>query len=628
MGRYKWLLFLITILSFSNLEIESNNDIKYSYEKKNTSKLSYNFNFLNLKYKHDENIAVSANFFSNRDNININNFYNYDLEKSKRYNQDLSVKLNTNIKTALSNNFNMTNDITYYVYNFSKLDSVYFEKDKKEVLGNFILASDVKGKFLNTDVLIKLGYKANNLYDFTKDESYFKFSTDFKHNESLNLDFNYDFYLDLHHIYTLLDEEKNPFNEEFTYIDAFDQMYNTYFKQTANMSINKNSNIFKINAIHRFIASKNSLKNDASIIYNQFIPTLDISKQFSLNKLVLTPGIALELEYMNAKYIGDATKPNSYDNALKISPKAYFETKYLNENEKINSKVNFKVAYNPTVILIPVINNDDILHTFALKLDSNVKYKLSNNYNLVFDTTNNIEIKAAQKVETIKSNNKIKFELENKNIKSSFVDSLSVSRAGKKLDKLSNSISLGVNTSYLLLNNLTLKNEVKATNDLNYGFDLTANNNPYMKDILTSFSYLFKAEYMNKVLSNLSISTNFEIKSTLDILLLIQSELESYYGAYIPSDLEALKVYSPIIGQQPNIGGSIYLKPEIVLSYNILENLALESTMYVKVLFDKDIKSKVDDKNRLDNKLYKYAPKTFDYRKTIFGAGLNLKYTW
>lgn len=190
-----------------NQKYSKDNYSKFRYDRTNMSLTAYD---LNLKF--NDNFNTFATLKSSRNDIQVSDLNNLSVKKDERYNHDIMPKFGMNANFKFKDLISNT-EIIYYLDDFwskrlknenNEIKDLeigeYLENDKdKEKLGNILFTSKLNGKINNINIDSKIEYKANQLFRFDKDKSYFKFNiaTNGQVNEKLEMNGNYDFKIDL-----------------------------------------------------------------------------------------------------------------------------------------------------------------------------------------------------------------------------------------------------------------------------------------------------------------------------------------------------------------------------------------------------------------------------------------------
>lgn len=612
-------IFLLTSISFSNY-VKFNSDINGKFL--NENKITQDITLLDLGVKPLNNLDINFILNSKRDNVFKSD---YDEEK-KNKSHDLVGKFNISYSKEIFNNLKLNTKFTYYLGNpFDKYKQEYIENnDKKEDVYNNIvylqLLGDIKG--INSDMSME--YKSKNIYSFDNNESYFKINSKFEKNNIKTL---YNFNLDL----DLLNRKFSPstIEEDDEIPELFQNKYITKINQEISTSIEKNKFLVDFNLKNTNYLAKRE-KEDKDYIVSQYDinPSLKLGYNYEKNGFVFNPYFKQDfnLSYMKLK--------NDFGNDKKILNGEYLpfigiKLGYKNTISNVGIDLKSSLEYAPHIVFSPYVVNRDNLNS---DLNSNIDFVLKyNNLNILLKN----DLKSTFNGKNI---NKINYNLitdinyERKindlNIYSKIYDELNINTRKKSLniDNLKNDLKLIFKLDYEK-NNILQKNELRYENHIesDYVIDSIINKKEkgrfYLKENLNSIILNNDLAYkFNFDKFDLIAGINFNSK--LDTLVVTSDKIELK---------KPDKVYlkpSNSIETNINVGGSLKILPRVEINANLLDNLTLKSNLGIGILFEKNILNKVDDKNRIDNKLYSNIDKDFSFKNILTELKLVLKYEW
>lgn len=616
MKKYKYIpFFLLTsnLMAF-NGDISSNIDFKYDYKEKH---VSYNFNVFDLNIEAIDNLKLNLVLKSQRENIlkSDDNKKSHDFQSKIKFEYD--KKINDNLK--------LKSNLIYYIYKDDK--SEFLEENSKEALGNGIIGFNLD--YQKDDLLFDFytKYKASNFYDFSKDESYFKLGSKIS---KKNINFNYDMFIDLN----LMTKQFKPLNEdnENEFKEILVNKYIKKLEQKASLDYVINDITLSSLLKYNLYLGSSSFKSKPDIIINEFIPNFKIehNKEISLdnkNKLTFTNYIDNKFEIENTKIYGDFDMIDSNLN-LSYIPTLSSKLKYsLDDVAKFN--IAYSIDYTPNLILKPyLVKSENLRNVISNNLDFNIDY---NNLNIT--SKNNIKTDIVNN-KLNKLNTTLDFDLKYvkdifKNLKfiANFNNKFNITtrKNNSIIDYLKDSLNFNLELNYLY-SDLKFNNKLEY---MHYNFHeyviRTVNNKEHgkfhLKENLNTFTLNNTLSYTKKY-GNFILTPSLNTQFKLDTIVL-------------SSDMIALKkkdkVYleaSDYINTNINVGGSIKITPKLDIDINVIENLEFNLGFSVPVLFEKNILNKVDDENRLDNKLYDYIDKNFNFKNINPSFSLGLKYRW
>lgn len=610
-------IFLLTSISFSNsIKLSSDIDGKFLDDDKIKQNLKLDLNINPIK---DLDIDLSLN--SKRDNV-YKSDYN---EEKKEKSHDLVGKFNISYSKEILNNLKINSKFTYYLGNpFDKYNQEYIENDEKkeDVNNNYIylqLLGDING--INSD--ISMEYKSKNIYSFDNNESYFKLNT------KLNKDkfnFLYNFNIDL----DLLNRKFSPLtiDEEDEIAEHFQNKYITKINQELNTNYEKNNFLVDFNLKNTNYLAKRE-KTDKNYIISQYDlnPSLKLGYNYEKIGIKFTPYLKQDINLSYTSIENDFGENKNFLNAEYL-PFIGFELGYKNNVSNVDIDLKSNLEYSPSIVFSPyVISKDNINSNINANFDFLLKYdKLNVSLKNEIKSTFN-----GNKINKINTNliYDINYEknINDLTIYSKIHNKLNINtrKNSTKIDNLKNNLSLTLSTNYEK-NNLVQNNELKYENNLEYDYVIDTYNNKekgrfYLKENLNSIilnnDLLYKFNF-----DKFDILTGINISSKLDTLVVTDDKIE------LKKDDKFYLIPSNSLVTNINVGGNIKILPSVGIDFKLLDNLTLKSNLGIGVLFEKNILNKVDDKNRIDNKLYSNIDKDFKFKNILTELKMLIKYEW
>lgn len=650
-----------------NQKYSKDNYSKFRYDRTNMSLTAYD---LNLKF--NDNFNTFATLKSSRNDIQVSDLNNLSVKKDERYNHDIMPKFGMNANFKFKDLISNT-EIIYYLDDFwskrlknenNEIKDLeigeYLENDKdKEKLGNILFTSKLNGKINNINIDSKIEYKANQLFRFDKDKSYFKFNiaTNGQVNEKLEMNGNYDFKIDLNQMSKKFYNNKDLEYKEFP--DYIVGDYVTYFKQILNYGLkynlsNKNAILFSTDLEHyAFYAGGNTKEKPYKTYFNAFLPKFTISNETKIvdklvEKLNLKNSVILNLDYKGAIFKADENRNDQFDGAISINPSYEMNIKYERDKDNEKLKTDVSASYGPKFAVYPIIvDKDDIYHELTQNININYVNNISSNSSFELDTKNKfIESIKKSKTPILKMNSNFSLNYKNQindNLKfeGKLNNTFSMNTQKRSLhpDIMKNVVTLNTKLDYFILKNLKIETRLDFENISGFNYVLYSNGkklnsieeSSYGKNILTNMTNVIslknKLNYEKDINKELKFGTEMQLNAEISTLNLRNEKMYSYNINDISVEKEIPKVSDDMV-TNTNVGGKIEIIPSIKFDYTPINKLELSSKIGMNLLFERKVIDKISDKDRVDDGQYGAIDKKFDFRHMKPVIELNVKYMW
>lgn len=646
------------------------------------NKTGYNLKLLDLNIDiKDKGLSLGTQIKSQRNNITLNDWdgdkteTSYDKE-TRIKNHDLGIKLNAKYISPEFFGLKSTTELKYYVDNLvnnRKIDkntnvvtdletpAEFIEDDgSKERLGNTIIKSGLKGKFLDkVNLDADITYKANQLVRFDKDESYIK--TNIKLggnvNDDVKVEGKYAFDYDLN----LANVKFDPLNtklEEFpdylggNYIDLLKNEIG--LKVTSKFGEKTNFITLAKTEIDTFIQGGENKNEPTRSVYNKLTPVLAFSIESNIGKgVILKPEFNNTFDFRHTVFYPETNKQIPvYDTWLGYTPQFNFGLGYKNDNFDYNGKI----GYQPALTVLPFVTKiQNIRHTFVTENKLEGKYKLNENSNIKGSLEANIKLPIMKgALEPITSKFNFDLELEHK-----FNDKLSLKTIlNNRLNLISDKTVLNLNNfteefnidgelNYKIFGNtkekLELNSKLGYKNKTQFNYYITEdktdsnskkilylNGKSVPIESLNTIKFDGQLNYENQLSSDVKLLAGVDLNTKLELLSLRQEKMYSYKNK--EKDLPSNKTNLLVSDDKKvnwNLGGNITITPNLKVEYKALENLFLTAGVNSKIVFEREIVNKINKpKKSLDNGSYGWVDKTFGFKKFVPAVNLNLEYKW
>lgn len=645
--------------------------------------ISYNIKLLDLNVNFKEQgLSLYTTIKSSRKDARINDWDKNLIESNERVkNHDLMTKLSLNYKSpkfyGLQSETNLTyyvDDITSYrkydevndsVIDLTRLSEYIEENGEKESLGNIKIDTYLKGKIndnVNLDISAK--YKANQLFRFDRDKSYFKFNAkaDGSVNKFIKLSGEYNLDIDLNEG----SKPYNPFRENLgSFADFLSGNYVNILKQDFKFKTNFEKDVHNIDLdsnvnLETYFVGGENYTNPVNTIYHNIKPNLDLKYSRNITDFKVYGGYKNEFDIVHTQYLpqGESSVKQS-ETLAAYTPEAYtgFEySKVFTEKRKVSN--NFRVAYAPKMTISPYITlEENLSHNFKVENETSFEYELNEKTNfkgklntelkipVIHKENNNIEGKLDVDFNVKhKINEKLMFEGEIKNIFSSKSDKKVLNPESAKEDfKLKGTLTYSILDNLKLTTILENKNSVSSNyyyatekkkydgSSENESLDKKSIYNGKLVPILLNNSLKLEnnLEYTKKLSSKLDLVSKLNTLFKLDYIALKPEKISTYNNtaSYIGED-KMLPIASSDRKIEYNVGGSIEFKPNIEFKYIPLDKLEVNTNVGVDLIFGREVVNLINDSKRPDDNTYGAIDKKFKFKKLSPNMSLNIKYSW
>lgn len=671
---------LVTTFSFSATEYSIKSGLNFDvhfkpYQDKYGNKLSnisydstgYGLNLVefnaNLK---DIGLKLGASLLSSRENI-----LKSDYKPNKTNSHDVYGNIfaeydkkfgNTDIK--LSSKYYLPN-----IFNNQKMSDL----DKNES-GKLNLLADVKTRIKDTRLGLKTEYVSKNFSKYDVDGAKFDIKLDLLSSvkKEYTISSSYEYKYDLKNS----TKPFNPFDTELksfpdfmggNYVDFMNHKFNLELSYEPYREFSVLDDDDKFPAYDKYllallldvetmnVGGTNYLE-PKNTFYNKYIPNLKLSySQHTPFNFKLK--YELENEFKINHTVYNPTSPlKQVDLEVVYNPKFNF---YILADEKLgrNSKIKntLKATYNPNFTLEPSFRPlDEIRHIFELSNNFELEYKLDKNtsYKIAFDglvrTTlfNSGELNDKKpRITDLNGHLNVELSVNHKfNDKHSIEAGLKNKFSGKNFikvlspDYLQDSLNIYAKYEGKLLDNLKLNTnfELKHVSNMNYMFDSYPGKVPeylgysgkfYFTHLKNSLELNNTLTYSNKFSDNLSLDTIFELNTLLELFALRSGQEATQYLNDMKNN-EMMPIISDYNNTKYNVGGKIEMYPHVVLNYEPIKNFKIKLDGGLNILFNRKVVNRIQDKHRVDNNKFGFIDKDFNFRDLSPKIKLNAEYNW